>query len=65
MGGSTSALLGLTWGGIKYSWGSVHVLAPLILGLAAILAFFFYEASAPCEPTVPWRVMNNRTTVSG
>ena len=65
IGGSTSALLGLTWGGVRYSCGSAQVLVPFILGLAAIVAFFVYEAFVPTEPTVPWRILNNRTTISG
>ena len=33
----------MTWGGIMYSWSSWHTLAPLLIGVAGIFAFGFYE----------------------
>ncbi|KAJ7840764.1 iron permease [Mycena leptocephala] len=62
---STSFLLGLTWGGIRFPWGSAQVLAPLIIGAFGLAAVVLYEAKVPAEPTIPWRVLSNRTTVSG
>ncbi|KAI0648727.1 iron permease [Trametes meyenii] len=63
--GTTLALLALTWGGIRYPWGSAHVLAPLIIGAVLILSFFVYEHFVPQEPTTPLDVLRNRTTLSG
>lgn len=63
--GTTLAILGLTWGGTKYPWDSAHVLVPLILGLALIGVFVVYEAYVPKVPTIPFKVLNNRTTYSG
>ncbi|KIM90095.1 hypothetical protein PILCRDRAFT_1464 [Piloderma croceum F 1598] len=65
MGSSTSFLLGLTWGGVRYEWSSAQVITPIVLGLVGILAFMVYEAKVPEEPTVPWRILGNRTTISG
>lgn len=62
--GTTLALIGLTWGGIAYSWSSVHVLATLIIGFALIGAFFIYEWLVPKEASIPWDIVSNRTTVS-
>ena len=42
-----------------------QVLAPLIIGLALIFGFVVYEAKVPREPTVPWVVLSNRTTIGG
>ncbi|OBZ72796.1 putative transporter C3H1.06c [Grifola frondosa] len=63
--GTTLAIIGLTWGGIHYPWDSVHVLAPLIIGLFLICIFFIYERKIPSEPTIPWEVVNNRTSLGG
>ena len=52
MGSTTSALLGLTWGGIQFAWSSAQVLAPLIVGLVGIGGFFLYEAFVATEPLV-------------
>ena len=57
--------MGLTFGGIRFPWSSAQVLAPLIIGLALIAGFVVYEAKVPSEPTVPWVVLSNRTTVGG
>ena len=65
MGSSTAFLLGLTWGGVRYEWSSARVITPIVLGLMGILAFMIYEAKVPEEPTVPWRLLSNRTTISG
>lgn len=41
--GMTAFLIGLTWGGIQYSWTSVATLLPLIGGLAVVLTTVLYE----------------------
>lgn len=54
---STAVVIGLSWGGVRYSWTSAHVLAPLIIGLIGIVVFIVYEAKVAKEPIVcpvPW-----------
>lgn len=35
-------LLGLSWGGSKYSWNSAHVIATIVVGAVALIAFVLY-----------------------
>ncbi|KAJ7435210.1 iron permease [Mycena galericulata] len=63
--GTGLAIIGLTWGGTRYPWGSAQVLAPLIIGLALIVIFIIYEAKVPVSPTIPRDVVSNRTSLSG
>lgn len=63
--GTTLAVTGLTFGGGRFAWSSAEVLAPLIIGLALIVAFLFYEGMVPKEPTIPWEILSNRTTIGG
>ncbi|CDO75123.1 hypothetical protein BN946_scf185010.g48 [Trametes cinnabarina] len=42
-----------------------HVLAPLIIGVILILGFFVYEALVPSEPTLPFDILKNRTSLGG
>ncbi|KAL7279419.1 hypothetical protein ACG7TL_007261 [Trametes sanguinea] len=63
--GTTLALVALTWGGIQFPWNSAHVLAPLIIGLALIVLFFFYEALVPPEPTTPLDLLRHMAALSG
>ncbi|KAJ7505900.1 major facilitator superfamily domain-containing protein [Mycena galericulata] len=63
--GTGLATIGLTGGGVRYSWASAQVLGPLIGGLSLIVVFGVYEAKVPVSPTVPQDVVGNRTSVSG
>ncbi|KAF8584808.1 iron permease [Ramaria rubella] len=63
--GTTIANVGLAFAGIKFPWGSAQVLAPLIIGLALIAGFMVYEKLVPKEPSIPWDVVSNRTSLFG
>ncbi|KAH9920285.1 MFS general substrate transporter [Fomitopsis serialis] len=65
VGSSAACALGLTWGGIEYSWGSAQVLVPLCIGLAGLLLFFVYESRWATEPIIPYYLMSDRTSASG
>lgn len=45
-------MIALTWGGIQYSWASANVLVPLVLGLAGLALFGYYEARVAEHPIV-------------
>ncbi|GAA6020021.1 hypothetical protein JCM10207_006761 [Rhodosporidiobolus poonsookiae] len=62
---STSTILGLTWGGVDYEWSSYKVLVPLILGLVGMAVFIFLERSFVKVPTVPFEILNTRTSILG
>ncbi|TEY67141.1 hypothetical protein BOTCAL_0129g00130 [Botryotinia calthae] len=47
---------GLLWGGYQYPWASAHVLVPLILGVAFIVAFCFWEVYGAKHPMFPARL---------
>ena len=61
---TTLALIGLTWGGVAYEWTSAHTLATLVIGFVLMGAFFVYEWLVPQDPSIPWEVVGNRTTMS-
>lgn len=63
--GTTLAVTGLTFAGVRFPWDSAQVLAPLIIGLVLVAAFILYEAKVPKEPSIPWEILTNRTTLSG
>ncbi|PSS06598.1 hypothetical protein PHLCEN_2v3656 [Hermanssonia centrifuga] len=63
--GTTLAIVGLTFGGIRFPWVSAQVLAPLIIGVLTIIGFIMYERYIPGEPAVPWAVISNRTSLAG
>jgi uncharacterized membrane protein YeaQ/YmgE (transglycosylase-associated protein family) len=60
VGATISILYALTYGGTKYPWSAAEILAPLILGLAGLALFAWYETVAP-SPVVPPGLFRNRT----
>lgn len=49
-------MMGMQWGGYQYPWSSAHVLAPLILGIALLVAFIVWEAYGAKHPMFPKRL---------
>ncbi|KAJ7595480.1 iron permease [Mycena floridula] len=62
--GTTLTNVGLAWGGVDSPWTSAKVLVPLILGLVLLGVFLLYEFKVPLEPTIPYDVVSNRTSLS-
>ncbi|KAJ5622577.1 hypothetical protein N7528_005809 [Penicillium herquei] len=56
-------LAGLQWGGYMYPWSSVHVLAPLIIGFALLVAFAFWEIYGAKYPIFPTRLKQEPLTL--
>jgi len=46
-------LAAVQWGGYQYSWGSAHVVAPLVLGIVLFAAFIVYEWKFAKFPMFP------------
>ncbi|KAJ1830052.1 hypothetical protein LPJ63_005174 [Coemansia sp. RSA 2711] len=44
-----------------YGWGSARVIAPLVIGVVALLFFVYYECKLATFPVVPFRLFKNRT----
>ncbi|KAK5121659.1 hypothetical protein LTR85_004831 [Meristemomyces frigidus] len=51
--GVTCFMMGMQWGASQYTWGSVHVLVPFILGIVLIIAFFVWECFFAKFPMAP------------
>ncbi|KAK3065124.1 hypothetical protein LTS18_009708 [Coniosporium uncinatum] len=64
-------LMGLNWGGSVWPWASAHVIATIVVGFLALVAFVLYESFTNLkEPLVPMHLFQNRawnaaTIVSG
>ncbi|KAH8818766.1 iron permease [Flagelloscypha sp. PMI_526] len=62
--GITLSNIGLAWAGVRYPWGDVHVLAPLVIGMALVLLFIVHQKFVAKRPTVPWDVVSEQTALS-
>lgn len=49
-------MAGMQWGGYQYKWSSAHVLAPLLLGVALLVAFAVWEVKGAKHPIFPSRL---------
>jgi len=56
IGGLLLFTAAIQWGGYQYKWGSAHVLAPLILGIAMFVAFCVYEWKFAKYPMFPGKI---------
>lgn len=63
IGGTTSILIPVTWGGVMYDWSSWRTLVPLVLGLAGIAAFFGYERVFATKFFIPLSIFQTRTAI--
>jgi MFS family permease len=62
--GLVLVMLAFTWAEGTYPWKSAHVIAPLIVGVFAILAFVLYEAYMPLkQPLLPLRLFKNNCLI--
>ncbi|KAI1855546.1 hypothetical protein JX266_000411 [Neoarthrinium moseri] len=65
VGGITSLLIGLTFGGTVYPWASWRTIVPIIIGCVGWAAFHAYEYFIRNQnPCVPPHVFSNRTSAT-
>ncbi|KAL9122562.1 MAG: hypothetical protein Q9187_000876 [Circinaria calcarea] len=62
VGSLSSFLIPLTLGGVMYAWSSWHIVVPLVIGIAGLVAFACYEYKVPAEPMIPHSIFQNRTS---
>jgi len=58
--GVSSILLGLSWGGNQYAWGSVQIIGLFVIGGVLSLVFLYVE-SKMAEPILPLQLFRRRT----
>ncbi|EED17387.1 efflux pump antibiotic resistance protein, putative [Talaromyces stipitatus ATCC 10500] len=61
-GSAASISLALAWAGSAYSWSSVQVILPLVMGFVGLGCFLMYE-SFLADPIMPLRLFQNRTSL--
>ncbi|WRT64234.1 uncharacterized protein IL334_001163 [Kwoniella shivajii] len=59
LGWASLILIAISWGGSQYSWSSAAVLAPLLIGIALLVAFIIVEWKVVSLPLVPMRLFKN------
>ncbi|GAP88123.1 putative major facilitator superfamily transporter [Rosellinia necatrix] len=57
--GVSSFLVGLTWGGVQYSWNAYQTWVPILLGGLATILSLVYEAYVPAAPFIRLSVWKN------
>ncbi|KAF5341380.1 hypothetical protein D9758_012263 [Tetrapyrgos nigripes] len=62
---ATACMIGLTWGGVKYSWTSPRVLAPLLIGVVGLCLAALYEYRYASHPTIPPVIVSNKSSLVG
>ncbi|WQF78906.1 Putative sugar transporter, major facilitator transporter Str1/Tri12, MFS transporter superfamily [Colletotrichum destructivum] len=63
--GLTLLLLGVSWGGVMFPWGSPATISSLTIGTALLVALFCWEAFADLKyPAIPVKFFSNRGFMS-
>lgn len=60
---STTMIIGFSWGGVTYPWGSVQVLGILAFSILMWAAFIWYEGKHE-EPLLDPQVLSNRVFIT-
>ncbi|KAG9088057.1 hypothetical protein FS749_002457 [Ceratobasidium sp. UAMH 11750] len=63
--GTTTLVLGISWGGSEYPWNSGHVIGTLVTGAVTSVAFVLWEWKGPAIPLMPLYIFKNRVVVGG
>ncbi|KAI0434879.1 major facilitator superfamily domain-containing protein [Xylaria sp. FL1042] len=65
VGSVVSMLFALAYAGSTYSWGSYHILAPLIIGVFGLFVFGYTQVGrfAATEPVIPPRLFKHPTSI--
>ena len=64
VGSLTSFLMGLTWGGVNFPWGSFQTLVPLLVGFLGLGVTFAWELWGAKQPFMRLLVFDSLSTVA-
>ncbi|KAI4961013.1 hypothetical protein J4E86_000038 [Alternaria arbusti] len=60
LAGSALLVLALTWAGGEYAWGSAHVIATLIVGIAVSAIFVAWQWKGTSVPLIPMTIFTSK-----
>jgi hypothetical protein len=50
IGGMTSFLIGISWAGVQFEWGSAQAVVPMIVGVSGVIIAVIWEFYGAREP---------------
>ncbi|CAE6451318.1 unnamed protein product [Rhizoctonia solani] len=63
--GTTTLVLGISWGGSEYPWSSGHVIGTLVAGGVSCVVFILWEWKGALLPLMPLHIYKNRVVIGG
>ncbi|KAG8740675.1 hypothetical protein FRC10_004053 [Ceratobasidium sp. 414] len=63
--GTTTLVLGISWGGSEYPWSSGHVIGTLVTGCVSSIAFVLWQWKGATIPLMPLYIFKIRVVVGG
>jgi len=64
IGGMTSFLVGISWGGVQHPWKSGATLVPIILGFAAVIVFGWWQHLVRPYSLLPMSIFANWSIIA-
>nr|XP_036574732.1 major facilitator superfamily transporter [Colletotrichum truncatum]KAF6781197.1 major facilitator superfamily transporter [Colletotrichum truncatum] len=65
IGGMTSFLIGISWAGVQFAWSSAATIAPIVVGVVAVIASLFWERYGAVEPFLRPSLFYSWSAVAG
>ncbi|KUL85720.1 hypothetical protein ZTR_08516 [Talaromyces verruculosus] len=65
IGGMTSFLMAITWGGADHAWDSAATLAPLVIGIVGTIVSILWEKWGAREPFIRLAIFSNWSARAG
>ncbi|KAI3528445.1 major facilitator superfamily transporter [Colletotrichum abscissum] len=64
IGSATLLLVAVSWGGLRYSWGSAGTLVPLLLGAVGMALTIIYESCFAMSPFLQRRLFQTASSIA-
>ncbi|KAL2145752.1 hypothetical protein VTI28DRAFT_6447 [Corynascus sepedonium] len=64
IGGLTSFLVGISWGGIQYEWKSVQSITPIVVGVVGVIVAVIWEIYGAREPFLRPSLFNSTSALA-
>lgn len=61
---TTALLIGITWGGVQYAWGSYQTLLPICLGAGGVGVTLLWERLGVSKPFIRLQIFQSRSAAA-
>lgn len=64
VGGVTTLLIGISWAGVQFDWGSVQTIVPICIGVTGVNAAILWECYCAAEPFLTVSLFSSASAIA-